>query len=238
MFYKHDVGIIRILLSIKRGLEENFDYVLVVNGDTGTGKSMWVLHLVEAWQSLLGKKIDANTIKQVNVEKMKWLEEFKVLKEYDINIFDEGAAGLGSKQYMEMFSKTLEMLFQVMRYKKFLSVIVVPNFFRLNKFFREDRLRGMVYIDRRGHYKFFTRKQIIKLSLMNEKKIIKNMDLITPLHNKNFPDYKGKLLKAYDAQKKEGVDNILNEVIEMNKPKETHKKKEEIIKYAIRNYNK
>ena len=96
----------------------------------------------------------------------------------------------------------------------------------------------MVYVDRRGHYKFFTRKQIIKLSLMNEKKIIKNMDLITPLHNKNFPDYKGKLLKAYDSQKKEGVDNILDEVIEMNKPKETNKKKEEIIKYAIRKYNK
>jgi len=223
MFYKHDVGIIRILLNIKRGLEKNFDYVLVIAGDTGTGKSMWNLHLVEAWTKLLGGKVDKKTaptiMKQVNVEKLKWLGEFKELKRYDINTFDEGAAGLGSKQYMEMFSKTLEMLFQVVRHKMFFSVIVVPNFFRLNKFFREDRLRGLVYVNKRGHYNFYTRKQVIKLCLINEKRIIKKMNIVPSLHCGSFPDYDGVLREPYEKLKDIGVDNILDEVIEMNKPK-------------------
>jgi len=223
MFYKHDIGIMRILLSIKRGLEKNFDYVLVVTGDTGTGKSMWILHLIEAWTKLNGGEVNKKTatelINHVNVEKVKWLNQFKVMKKYEINTFDEGAAGLGSKQYMETFSKTLEMLFQVVRHKMFFTVIVVPNFFRLTKFFREDRLRGLVYINKRGKYRYYTRKQVIELCLKNERRIIKSMDIVPPLHCNSFPDYDGVLKKLYEELKTVGVDNILDEVIEMNRPK-------------------
>ena len=136
MFYKSDSEIVKIMLDIKEGLDNNFDYVLVIVGDTGVGKSMFLLHFVEAWQRIIGKKVDDKLIGQVNVDKMKWLEKFKELEAFDINAFDEGAYGLSSKQYSETFSKTLEMMFQVIRYKRFLSVIVIPNFFRLNKFFR------------------------------------------------------------------------------------------------------
>jgi len=144
MFYPSDWAMWQTLLSIKKGLEDNFDYVLIITGDTGTGKSNYNLHLVESWQKLIGKEVNEDLIKQINVDKLKWLKEFKEMEPLDINAFDEGAAGLGSKQFMETFSKSLEMLFQVVRYKRFFTVIIVPNFFRLNKFFREDRLRGLV----------------------------------------------------------------------------------------------
>lgn len=218
MFYKSDIGIVKIGLCIKRGLEKKFDYVLIVSGDGGVGKTVWDLHFVEMWQKMIGKKVSIKLIGQVNVDKIKWLTKFKDIETYDINSFDEGAAGLGSKQYMETFSKTLEMLFQVIRYKRFLTVIIVPYFFRLNKFFREDRLRGLVWVDKRGHYKFLTKKRIVKLCNLNERKFIKRMDVIKPFHHSTFPDYDGILLEAYEAQKDEGVSKILDEVIEINNP--------------------
>jgi hypothetical protein len=224
MFYKSDAEIVKILLDIKDGLDKNFDYVLVIVGDTGVGKSMFLLHLVEAWQRIIGKKVNSKLVEQVNVDKMKWLEKFKELEAYDINAFDEGAYGLGSKQYAETFSKTLEMMFQVIRYKRFLSVIVIPNFFRLNKFFREDRLRGLVYVDKRGQYKFYTRKKIIRLTQLNEGRSVKNMDLVKPFHVGSFPDYKGVLLKAYDVQKNISVNKILDEVIILNTDFNNNKK--------------
>jgi hypothetical protein len=213
MFYKSDLGIFKVLINIYNGLKNNYDYVLVVTGDTGLGKSMFVLHLMETWQKIIGEEIDADLINHINVDKKRWLTNFKTLKEYDINVFDEGAKGLSSKQYNEKFSKLLEQLFQVIRFKKFFTVIVIPNFFRLDKYFREDRLRGLVYIDKRGHYKFFTRKRIVELTGKNKRLYVKNMNLVRPIHNYSFPDYKGVLRSLYDDMKSDGVDNIIDDTI-------------------------
>lgn len=220
MLYKHDTGIVKILKGIKRGLDENFDCVMVIVGDTGTGKSMFGLHLIEAWLKLNGKEVTKKDINCVHVEKMKWLETYRNLGRHDINVFDEGAAGLGAKQYQETFSKTLEMLFQVVRQRGIFTIVIAPNFFRLSKYFREDRLRVLVDVNKRGHYKVYTRRQIIKICQLNERKILKNMNVVQPLHNKNFPDYDGILKEPYNKMKDVGVSEILEEVIEMNKPKE------------------
>ena len=239
MFYKSDWAMWQLLLSIKKGLDDDFDYLLVVVGDTGVGKSNFGLHLVETWQKVIGKEVNGNLIEQVNVDKLKWLKKFKDLDALDINLFDEGAAGLGSKQYMERFSRTLEMLFQVVRYKRFFTVIIVPNFFRLNKFFREDRLRGLVHVNKRGEYKFYTRERILKLCQINERKVIKNMKCVHPAFKGRFPKYEGNLLNAYDTMKDEGVERILNDVIKINEEdsgvkQKKIREKEEVIEWWIR----
>jgi hypothetical protein len=238
MFYPSDKRIVQMLLNVKEGITREYDYVLVVSGDTGTGKSHFGLQLAETWQQIIGKKINNKLIDQVNVDREQWLKRFQNLESLDINIFDEGAYGLGSKQYMERFAKTLEMLFQVIRFKQFFTVIIVPNFFRLNKFFREDRLRGLVWISKRGSYKWITRKNVVKLCNLNERRFIKRMDIVTPFHTNKFPEYKGKLLEAYNKQKEEGVNKILNEVIELNTDKrgESENIKKGLIEYAVKEY--
>ena len=238
MFYQSDKRMMQILLNIKEGLDREYDYVLVVCGDTGSSKSHFGLQLAETWQKVIGKKVNKKLIGQVNVNREKWLSKFRELEGLDINIFDEGSYGLGSKQYMERFAKTLEMLFQVIRYKKLFTVIIVPNFFRLNKFFREDRLRGLVWITKRGSYKWVTRENVVKLCNLNERRFIKRMDLVVPYHRGTFPEYKGCLLDEYNKQKEEGVNKILDEVININvnKQEEGAKTKKEIIAYAVKRY--
>jgi len=216
MFYKTDTNMINYLLCMKEGISAKFDYVLCISGDTGTGKSTLGLHIAEVWQKVINKDVDEGLIKQIHVVKIDWLKKFRNLEEFDISIFDEGATGLSSKSHMEKFSKSLEILFQVIRKKGFFTVLIIPNFFRLNKFFREDRLRGLFYVDKRGHYKYFTRERVVKLCAENENKTVKSLELVEPAFEGNYPDYDGVLKELYEKMKETGVDEVLDEVIYMN----------------------
>lgn len=214
MFYKYDYRILTILLNIYEHLQKNWDYLLVIVGDTGTGKSMFALHLLEEWYKFVLKQpIKKELAVQMASDYKVWLTNFRNLKEYDMNVYDEGATTLDSKAHMTKLSRDLSMLFNVFRAKKFFSVIVLPSFFDLNKYFREKRLRGLIWVDKRGHYKFYTRVGIDYLNAYNEKSIIKSMWKARPFHESSFPDYKGPLLKPYLAAKNDTMNGVLEQVI-------------------------
>jgi len=217
MFYKHDTRIFNILFNIKKHLDNDWDYLLVVVGDTGTGKSMWCLHLLEEWyKHILGKNITPELAKQLSSDYQKWLKNFRELDSCGLNAYDEGATSLEAKQHLTKLSKDLTKLFNVFRSKKFFTVIVIPSFFYLNKYFRENRLRGLVWIDKRGHYKFYTKLGISYLNAYNERRIVKSMFVAHPVHSAGFPDYKGVLRGAYEGEKDKLVDKVLEEVISNN----------------------
>jgi len=153
MFYKDDRKIISMLLNVHEHLKREWDYLLVIVGDTGTGKSKFALQLLETWyQVILKREVKPEMSKQVASDYSVWLDNFSRLKEYDINIYDEGATTLESRQHMTELSKDLTKLFNVFRSKKYFTVIILPSFFYLNKYFRENRLRGLIWINKRGQY--------------------------------------------------------------------------------------
>jgi len=238
MLYKNDVVMTTILYNIHAHLVDDFDYLLVVVGDTGTGKSMFVLNLLETWyRAILKKPITLDMVDQVNTSYTGWVKKFQELEAYDMNIYDEGATGLDSKQSMSKLSKDLSKLFNVFRCKKFLSVIVLPKFFRLDKYFREDRVRGLVYVDKRGRYKFYTKKGLQYLNAYNEKRTFKSMGVARAIHSNTFPDYKGILLEKYLENKEKGVNAVLQGVIDgldnKHKPKTIVEAKKEEVKELL-----
>lgn len=214
MFYKYDYRMLTILMNIHEHLKRDWDYLLVIVGDTGTGKSHFGLDLLDEWYSFILKKpITKELSVQMASDYKIWLNNFKNLSAYDMNIYDEGATTLDSKAYMTKLSRDLSKLFNVFRAKKFFSVIILPSFFDLNKYFREKRLRGLIWIDKRGHYKFYTKKGIEYLNAYNEKSIIKSMWKAKPFHQSTFPKYKGVLLKPYLATKNDTMNEVLEDVI-------------------------
>tara|TARA_Y100000310_G_C20579346_1_gene762161 strand:- start:278 stop:1081 length:804 start_codon:yes stop_codon:yes gene_type:complete len=220
MFNKSDSIMALILMNIHQHLKDNYDYCLVVVADTGLGKSMFCLHLLETWNKLvLNKEIVPKDIRSVNTDFHKFLTRFKTMNAYDMNIFDEGVTGLDSKDHMKRLSKDITKLFNVFRSKRFFTVIVLPSFWGLNKYFRETRLRGLVWINKRGEYKFYTKEGIKWLNANNERRYMKSMELAYPFHWKSFPDYTGILKEPYDQMKNEGVDTVLQEVLQENQKK-------------------
>ncbi len=214
MFYKNDVRIISMLENVYYHLQNDWDYTLIVVGGTGVGKSMFALHLLECWYDLILRKgVSKELAVQMASDYKVWLDNFKRIGAYEMNTYDEGATTLDSKSHMTKLSRDLTMLFNVFRAKFFFSVIILPSFFGLNKYFREERLRGLVWVDKRGHYKFYTKTGIDFLNAYNERAIIKSMYRARPFHQAGFPDYKGVLRQAYEVEKAKTVNGVLDKVI-------------------------
>jgi len=202
------------LLDVYDHLKADYDMTLIISGDTGTGKSMLALNIFETWYKvILKKEIKPEMIDQVNTNFVEFVKKFKDLKEYDVAIFDEGATQLDSKAHMEKLSRQITKLYNVFRCKKFFTIIILPSYFNLNKYFREHRLRGCIWVNKRGKYCLYTKKGVNWLNAMNERRNLKSMNVAYPIHKGTFPDYKGILREPYDKRKMEGVNQILDEVI-------------------------
>lgn len=212
-FWKYP-KIITLMYNIHYHMEKyNFDYPFVIFGGAGLGKSMFQLHFYELWYKvILGKKVTKDDIKNVNAVRLTWLKNFETLQTYEINSNDEGADGFSSEEVMTRFGKDLKKLYRINRKKKYLSPIIVLDFFELPPFFRK-RVRGAFYIRRMGEYWYFTAEGIKYLNAYNEGKKIKNPELARPLFKGVFPDYKGTLRQAYDEKSMDNIDHILKEMI-------------------------
>ena len=220
MLYKGDLGVITILQNVKAHMDMDYDFLLPIVGDTGAGKSRFALNLMETWYRVILKQpVTADMISHVSQDYGSWLKNFQNIKPYDINIYDECSRDLSSRDFMTRMSKDLNKLFDVCRSKRFFSIVILPNFFRLNKALREDRLRGLIWIPKRGSYKLYSKEGIKYLNGYNANRKIKSMHLARPFHSSCFPDYKGVMLENYIKQKDEGVDEVLAEVIGNLEPK-------------------
>lgn len=215
-FWKYP-NIVTLMYNIYYHMKiKNFDYPFVICGEPGLGKSMFGFHFYELWyRVILKEKITLEDIKNINAERMEWLKNFKTITEYDINFNDEGADGFSSKDAMTRFGRDIEKLYKVNRKKKFLSPLIVLDFFELPPFFRR-RVRGVFYIDKQGYYKYFSKKGIVYLNAYNMNRRIKSYDVARPLFKGVFPDYKGLLREAYDEKSQDSADRILDETIGNN----------------------
>lgn len=206
------------IISILRNIhfhikEKKYDFPLVICGGTGTGKSMFALHIIELWYRVILKESwSEDRIKHIQSTRYKWIKNFRDLKPLDINCNDEGADGITSKEAMSKFGRDIQKLYNVFRKKLFFTIIIIPDFFDLPLYFRK-RIRGCIYVSKRGQYKYYTQNGIKWLNAMNENKDFKSMDRAKPFFVGGFPDYKGILRDPYDNIANESPDKIINDLI-------------------------
>jgi len=176
--------------------EKNYDYPVVICGEPGSGKSMFSLHFYELWyRVILKQRVTPEHIKNINAERMEWLRNFKTLSEFDINIDDEAADGFSSKESMTRFGRDIEKLYKINRKKKFLTPLIVLDFFELPPFFRK-RARGVFWVYKQGRFKYYSKTGIKYLNAYNSSyNKIKSMEVARPLFTGIFPDYRGTLRK-------------------------------------------
>lgn len=215
-FYKYP-QIITFMHNVKYHMEvKNKDFPFAIVGSEGVGKSNMLLHFYELWYSvILKREVTDDDIKNIHVNRMDWLNNFKNIKALDINANDEAADGLASKESMKRFGRDLEKLYKVFRKKRFVTPILTPSFFDLPKYFRQ-RVRMLIWIDKEGHFKIFSAEGVKWLNAKNINKEPKRMDVAYPIYEGVFPIYDGVLRKPYDDMADEGSDRILDEVIADN----------------------
>jgi len=206
---------VALLKNIYMHMQKDYDFPMVIHGYPGNGKSHFALDLLETWyRVILQREVTEDMVSQISQSYTEWLKEFKNLGPYDMNIFDEGSRDLDSLDFMKKISKDLKKLADVFRCKKFFWVVVLPSYFRLNKALREDRIRCLIWVNKRGDYKIYSKFGLEFLNAFNERRARKTMYVSRPIHTSRFPEYKGVLRKTYDEQKEGGVDEVLTEVID------------------------
>lgn len=234
-FYKYP-DFVTMLYNVFHHLSvKNKDFPICICGDEGLGKTHFVLHLYELWyRVILQREVTEDDVRNIHVGRMGWLQNFKNIGPFEMNVNDEGADGIASKESIKRFGRDLEKLYKVFRKKRFFSPILLPEFFDLPKYFRR-RVRMVIEIDREGHFRVFSKEGVKWLNALNRNREPKSMNVARPFYQGVFPEYKGVMLEPYIELSQSGVDNILDEIIEENKnggktPTAAERKREDIIR--------
>lgn len=213
--------VLKTLDIAKKYQNYKLDTVFGVVGGEGVGKSTFVLDCVD----YLGGEENC-----ICVDKNKMGEVLTSLKDKDPLQIDEAADGLYSKEGVSKFNKELEKLFMICRAKLWITFILIPDFFALSPMFRRRRINGLFHIYKRGRVKFYDKKAIEKINRNHDKYKSHEIRGAYPSYTDSFPDYKGRLLEAYNAKKNSKVSGMIGEFNTKiaEPPKKEKTKKEQV----------
>lgn len=146
----------RIQTKIKPKLEKkDFDWIWVVDGGEGTGKSQFSMGLC--------KLVDPTfNLDRVCMTPNEFTKAIVNAKPRQAVLFDEGFTGLSSRQSLSEINRLIVSLIMEMRQKNLFVVIAMPTIFLLDRYVALFRARGLFHIytkdGRRGRWVYFNNK--------------------------------------------------------------------------------
>lgn len=188
-------GILKSNLDIiKKEAKKDWDWIFVVDGIEGGGKSTFA------------QQIAAYCDPSLDIDRICFTpEEFKnaIVKaeKYQAIVYDEAYAGLNSRQAMTQTNRTIVSMLAEIRQKNLFVFIILPTFFDLDKNVAIWRSRGLfhVHVDKaykRGFFKFYN--QTTKKYLY-----IKGKKFYDYGASAALPNFKGRFTKKYMVDEKE-----------------------------------
>jgi hypothetical protein len=202
----------KVIKVIHRGKHKEWDSTIMILGREGSGKSNLALAMLESIAKVENKEADISWVCQSLKE---FIMQLRQSPKGANLLLDEGS-DLASIRTLESLSKAVTKAFTVMRAKCLFTVICFTNLMRINTYFREDRVKGLIYIRKRGVAYFFTHSQIVGKILpairKNKMTDIKALGRFKPLFAFTFPKYEGKLLEAYLNKKTDNIDETLSDL--------------------------
>ena len=192
-------------------MQEEKDCVFLVLGHEGQGKSTLSLDLIDIYERIKNTRVSIDMVCFDLPELAKGLSK---AKKGDIILLDEGSE-LSSMNTNKKDVVNITRAYTVMRKKCMLSIICFTNPSKLITYFRNDRVKGVFFIKRRGIVYFYERKRFnwIMEELMTKKhKSIERFSKYNPTFRAEFPKYTGHLLEEYNVKKDKGIDSVLDDL--------------------------
>jgi len=192
--------LVKNLSAAKDMTKKDWDWVFVVDGIEGCGKSV----LAQQLAKFCDPTLDINRICFSP-------DEFKKAvincKQYQAIVYDEAYGGLNSRQAMTQTNRTIVSMLAEIRQKNLFVFIVLPTFFDLDKNVAVWRSRGLFHVEvdknfGRGYWKFYN--QVTKKYLYMKGKKFYDYRQALPNLKGRFPDgyvvdpeeYKNKKIKS------------------------------------------
>lgn len=206
----------QILEMIHEHLLHDNDFVLLVTGDEGKGKSHLVLQIIQKWYDNFFDGCKSEHAEKLQAQPMGWIKQIKKCERYGINAYDEGGR-VNSRGAMSKMNKIIFETYQVIRGKNFFTIIAIPSVFDLETSFPKRRAKGLFHIPKRGIANFYGQKKLREIVEINQRKIIKKVHVRLPdLGPIFFDKYTGVMIDTYLSHKedsmKEQLDRLYQEV--------------------------
>jgi len=181
------------LVRVKRRItKQDADYVLVIDGPEGSGKSVLAMQV--------GKHVDPTlTLDRVCMTPDEFRKAIIKAKPHQCVIFDEAYIGLSSRASLSAINKILISKMMEMRQKNLFVIIVIPTIFLLDRYVALFRSQALLHLyesrERRGYWIGFNRKNKKILYLKGRK----TMSYDTPY----IYNFKGRFYGKYALDEQE-----------------------------------
>ena len=154
-FLKSNLELIR-----KDYLNKQYDWVMVIDGFEGVGKSTLAIQVC--------KEIDPTfDLTRVCFTPRQYLNSVENAKKRTSILYDEAGTGLFSREAMTLTSRILNKVMMTVRDKNLFHCLVLPSFFQLDKNIRENRATSLLHVYARGRFSFYSRKRLKMISIKN-----------------------------------------------------------------------
>jgi len=109
-----------VLDYVRKRIETNRNWLCMITGDTGSGKSFTALKIGE----LLDADFNANNVAFSPLEMIKLI---KISKPGDVVVMDEAGLQFGARDFMSRGNKALSGIFQAFRFKQIILIWTLPD---------------------------------------------------------------------------------------------------------------
>ena len=208
----------QMLLTVIGRLKVDYDYMLVIDGYEGVGKSTFALSLAYFYRYIVfgDKKLDNYNLA---LSPLDVAQSFLDLVSNDLKmqplIFDEGGTVMFSRDAMGKFGKKIIKVLKVARMMNWFLIVVSQDISWIDPYIRCHRVTGWVNIPARGKATFvpgkaLKQKEEFLARHFNPEKLIKSL----PHYYFGFSDFDfdDNILKWYMEKKKNYVFNMVEEM--------------------------
>lgn len=211
---------------------KDFDYVLVVDGDEGSGKSTFAQQLA--------KYVDHSfNINRIYFDAKSFADGIMKSRKYKAHVFDEAFSGLSSRNSLGEVNQMLTSLIMEMRQRNLFVIIVLPTIFMLDKYAAMFRSKILIHCyvkkGKRGNFVVFTKDKKRLLILTGKKSFSYRypksgfFGKFTGKYVVDEQDYKDKKLEAMQKRKRSN---------KSTKAKKYEEQRNKLIRYLYKNQTK
>lgn len=174
--------------KVKRLVKKDWDWVTIVDGAEGSGKSVFAQQI--------GAYLDPTlNIDRVCFEPDEFKKAVIAAEQYQAVIFDEAFRGMSARRAMSEINHTLNSMMLEIRQKNLYIFIVLPSFFHLDSIIALWRSRVLIHVYaskqkewERGYFAFFNEDKK-KFLYMTGRKYFS--------YTKTTPNFRGRFLNGY-----------------------------------------
>lgn len=208
------------LFTVIARLKNDFDYLLVIDGYEGTGKSRLALDISYFYRWIVfGRVLDEVNVTLSPHQVAKSMYHFSSKDtHYETIVFDEGGSVLFSREAMSKQMRSFVKIFKVARMMNWFLIVVAQNITWIDPYIRKHRLTGWIHVKNRGLGYYVSGNEFKKHSEFSqshfdvEKFLTRVRKFVIKFTDFDFDE---KVLTFYDDLKKGYVKETIAELLKL-----------------------